>query len=135
MGHESRTDSLTSSNKKITTFDEIQRLVRKLSLLVSRNNFDIRTGSQLSTYNSWCRIRECKLLLPKYTSGRDSFSVIKTAECVKICKEAAVKYFSRYNPRILLHDTEGKSKILSVRISSNSPEIQTRYIRNTSLGY
>jgi hypothetical protein len=93
MGRESRTDSLTSSNNKIITFDEIQRLVRKPSLLGSRNNFDIRPGSQLNTYNSWCRNRECKLLPPKYTSGRDSFSVIKTAEYVKICEKAAVTYF------------------------------------------
>jgi hypothetical protein len=93
MGFESKTDSLTSSYNKIIAFDEIQRLVGKLSLLVSRNNFDIRPGSQLNTYNSRCRNRECKLLPPKYTSGRDSFSAIKTAEYLNICKEAAVTYF------------------------------------------
>jgi len=127
MGCESRTDSLTSSNNKIITFDEIQRLVRKLLLLDSRNNFDIRPGSQLNTYDSWCRNGECKLLPPKYTSRRDSFSVIKTAEYVKICKKGAVTYFSRYNPRILLNDTEEKSKILSV-----SPVTRPKFKPGTS---
>lgn len=92
MGRELRTGSLMSSNNKIIAFDEIQRLVRKPSLLVSSNNFDIRPGNQLNTYNSWCRNRECKPLRPIYTS-EDSFSVIKTAVYVKICKKAAVTYF------------------------------------------
>ena len=52
-------------------------------------------------------------LPPNYTPGSDSLSVIKTAEYAKICKEAAVTYFSRYNPRIFLNDTEENSKILS----------------------